>query len=113
MLEAFADMMKQTARVVRNMTNVNPSTRQLAKVWTVDQSSARSGVVWSKALAEKYMGAGAWNSDVKLVLCTTPDFLVTNSDRVQVDGETIYAVDGVDDVGGQGEVLLVGLVGVK
>jgi hypothetical protein len=105
LLDNFASEMNQclyvtTKKVIRNADYT------LSEQWFVDITPHKA-CVYSKALAEKYFGVGLWKESVKYVAVTYP-FPLSTDDRITLNG-LVYAVDSVDDVAMQGEVMLIGL----
>ena len=105
LLDSFAAEMNQTLTIMEKKT-VRNEDYTVSTTWVASET-AHKACVYSKALAEKYFGVGLWKESVKYVAVTYPFELALES-RVTV-GSTTYAVDSVDDVAMQGEVMLIGL----
>ena len=105
LLDSFAAEMNQTLTIMEKKT-VRNEDYTVSTTW-VASATTHKACVYSKALAEKYFGTGLWKESVKYVAVTYPFELALES-RV-TDGSTTYAVDSVDDVAMQGEVMLIGL----
>lgn len=105
LLDSFAAEMNQTLTpMVKTVTrNADYS---ISTTWAAGQTSYKV-CVYSKAIAEKYFGVGLWKESVKMVAVAKP-FDLAPDVRVTV-GNVTYAVDSVDDVAMQGEVMLIGL----
>ena len=66
---------------------------------------------FSKAMAEKYFNA-QFRPEVSEVLVLEPNYNLEETDRVDVTdnrGLSEFVIDSIDDVGNQGEVMLVGV----
>lgn len=107
-LSFFAKEMNQTLTLLKKTTVWKPD-------HTVESQYTASGTmtacVYSKALAEKYFGEGFWKESVKYVAVVADALTTAPEDHAMWNG-TEYAVDSIDDVANQGEVILVALRGI-
>lgn len=75
-------------------------------------------MVYSRSVAGAYLPGMVWKDDVERVLLAEPGVDISTDSYVEVDpvvldGDapdgTLWAADTPDDIGGQGEALMVGL----
>jgi len=106
-LSDFQSMMRNTlvvSKATTTVVNFVPTT-------TYVDGTGVPAFVYSRTAGESYFGAGMWKASTEYIAVVAP-IEVSTDDKVKIDGVT-YAVDYVDDVAFQGEVMLIGLRGVK
>lgn len=107
MLSMFQSMMKNSL-VVRKVTT---SVVDFVPTTTTVDSQAVPAFVYSRTAGESYFSPGMWKATTDYIAVVEP-LAVDVTDKIVVDGVE-YAVDYVDDVAFQGEVMLIGLRRVR
>lgn len=109
MLDYFSDELNRSLVVLEEDTITDEQTMAIiSQGWTPKDGVVHPCCIWSKSLAEKYMGQGLWRADTKWVACLKPIADISSTNRVLVD-DIMYELDYPDNVAGQDEVLLLGL----
>lgn len=74
---------------------------------TYTNADTKIGMLWTRSAAERYFSQQI-KGDVSKYFVTYPSLIITDKDRAEIDGVE-YDIESPNNVGEQGEVLLVGL----
>lgn len=113
LLDNFGLEMNRVIVITENRIDYDPVDGSVIDKW-VPICDGFPCILYSKALAEKYFGDGLWKESTEYVACLKPvDEIDISSNNRALVGNLGYAIDSVDDVAYQGEILLIGLRAVR
>ena len=105
MLKYFDEEMNKTASIQELKTIVNPITHTSTKQYL--EVATKTGFLYTKSQTQSFVSS-RWSDLVQDVFICEPPLNVNSESKVVIDNVDYYA-EVPDDVGNQGEVLLVGL----
>ena len=108
-LDSFGKEINVSCTRLKRSTIYNQTTGSTVESFTADL--AFDSFKFSKSMAEKYFNA-EFRPEVSEVLVLKPNYTLIETDRVSVTdnrGVHEFVIDSIEDIGNQGEVMLVGV----